>query len=169
MRNKSKKSRLQLLSKGIQKVLDSRYETKVHILEDRLKEINEKIDRKDALDEDEFANIIRTFEPVMHIHGNCFLVSYFERHTYGVMNFKTREIILPCNYTDISFGKYQDNKGGRFLDATDLFGNVETYLISEKAELYSEHIDEKSKLAKSIARRHNFTPGVNISKASEVI
>lgn len=169
MRNKSKKARLQLLSKGMQKFLNSKYETKARILEDRLREVNEKIDEKDTLDEDEFYNIVETFEPIMHIHGNCFLVSYFERHTYGVMNFKTREIILPCNYTNISFGKYQDNKGGRFLDATDLFGNIETYLISEKAELYSEHIDEKSKLAKSIARKHNFVPGVNIAKASEVI
>lgn len=168
-RSSKPKFNIKSMSRTMKNILNSRYRYKTLFLENKLIEINSTLKKEYHLNQNELNKISEKFEPIMHIHGNCFLVSSLKHHTFGVMNFKTREIILPCKYNMIEFGKYSDLKSGRLLDAIDIFGNIQTFLINELAEPHIPSSNKKIEIINNIAKKHKFITSVDISKASEII
>ena len=119
---KIKKHIINSLEKKAQKILDSKYDKKDAVLRDRFMEINTILGGKNTLSEKEFSELIeRGIEPVMHIYGHCFLVSYFENHTFGIANFNTKKMILPCEFSEIRFDSSQKSNDGLLVYATNTF------------------------------------------------
>lgn len=171
MNNKKIKRRvINNLEKKAKKILDLKYDSKELALRDMFIEINETLGNEGVLSEKEFYELIeRGIEPVMHVYGNCFLVSYFENHTFGIANFKTKKLIVPCKFSDITFDSTQKNKDGLLISATDIFEETTTYLIKETAQPINNDFKEKSVIIKNIAKKHNFTTSVDISKADKIV
>ena len=167
---KIKKHIINSLEKKAQKILDSKYDKKDAVLRDRFMEINTILGGENTLSEKEFSELIeRGIEPVMHIYGHCFLVSYFENHTFGIANFNTKKMILPCEFSEISFDSSQKINDGLLVYATDIFDETSTYLIKDNAHLMSNNFAERSVIIQNIAKKHNFTTSVDITKADKIV
>lgn len=161
---------IESLEKKAERILNWSYDKKEDVLEDRFIEINEMLQGRNRLSEKEFSELIeRGIEPVTHIYGDCFLVSYFETHTYGIANFNTKKLILPCNFSEINFDSSQKSKKGLIVYATDIFDNTTAYLIKDTAQEVVSPSMEKSIIVDKIAKRHNLTTSVDISTSEKIV
>lgn len=161
---------IQSLEKKAKKILVNKYSKKEILLKEKFIEINNMLNGNNIISDKDFFDLIeRGIEPVMHIYGHCFLVSYFENHTFGIANFKTKKLILPCKYSDITFDNTQKNTDGILVYAENIFGETHAYLVKDTAQLIDNSLNEKSAIIKNIARKHNFSTGVDITKADEII
>lgn len=167
---KNKNYIIENLEKKAERILNLKYDKKESILKDRFIEINEILQGENTLSESEFFELIeRGIEPIMHIYGDCFLVSYFETHSYGIANFNTKKLILPCEFSEINFNSSQQSKKGLIVYATDIFDNTTAYLIKDTAHLVDSSSKEKSIIVEKIAKKHNLTTSVDISKSDKII
>lgn len=171
MINKRSKSRIiNDLERKAENILNLKYDKKELVLRDRFVEISEILGGENILSKEEFFELIeRGIEPVMHLYGDCFLVSYFENHTFGIANFRAKKLIVPCKFSDIKFDSNQKNNDGLLVHTVDLFGETTTYLIKDTAQVVNNNFNEKSVIIKNIAKKHNFTSGVDITKADKIV
>ena len=133
-RKVKKMVRLQKLSKLGRKIVNTPY-NRSDLVNNRFKEVN-RILGENKLTKNEMLSLLnRGIEPVMHIHKNSFLILNFERHTFGVANFKTKKIIVPCEFYDIEFDKNNLIDETIEVKVLDLNNNIISYLINETATI----------------------------------
>lgn len=157
MRLKDKNKFLENLSTKLYKILNSDYSSKDAVLKERFKEVNKVLGKENQIKEDYFYQLYeKGIEPVRHIINNCFLVFYFNTHTFGVVDFKTKEIILPLKYSDIDVNESSIDNNGIIVTTETVDGETNTFLINEKAKMLHTNSKIKSTIAKDIALKHNF-------------
>lgn len=166
MKLKKKDARIKKISKTMQKFLSSKYTTRAKILESRLKEINEHFGKEESLNDDEFSKLTSTIEPVCRLYGDCFIAFNSERFAYGIVNLKTNNLVIPCEYTDIQLVNHKEEN---VVILTDLMENKKAYIVSKSYELQLKELNKKSSKAREIAMQHNFIAGVDISKSEKII
>lgn len=125
--------------------------------ENKLLEVKKIIGEK-FFSEDYFNDLIEEgIEPITHICHNCFLVSSFKNHTFGVVNFKTKKIIIPCEFSDINFD-IDTNPEEVKTSTINIFGETVDYIIKKDGlYLYDNNLKEKSETVKKIAKKNGLS------------
>ena len=164
-----KRAKFNKLSKLGRKIVNTPY-NRNDFVNTRFNEVN-KILGENKLSKNEIITLLdRGIEPVMHIYNDCFLISNFERYTFGVANFKTKKIIIPCEFYDVTFDKNNIINDLIEVNVVDINNNTINYLLNETATIKkpTSNITFSSPINK-FSERFGFSQNEEFKKSSNNI
>lgn len=158
-RRVKRKVRIQRLSRLARKILNTPYDRDT-IVKERFNEVN-RVLGENKLSKNEVLTLInKGLEPVMHIHKNCFLILNFEKHAFGVVNFRTKKIIVPCDFYDIEFDTNNIKDDSIELKLLNASNEIITYSINESATLKRSSTTSYALSLDNISKRFSFAESI---------
>ena len=156
------------LSKLGRKIVNTPYNRDI-LINDRFKEVN-RILGENKLTKNEMLSLLnRGIEPIMHIHSNSFLIFNFEKFAFGVANFRTKKIIIPCEFYDIEFNKSNIINESIEVNLVNFDNKTISYLINETAKINTSSSNVLLSPMDKISQRFGFSQNIEFKDVNKNI